>query len=210
MALIQNTAINASTYTGGGSWTNSDGLTIYFGVQEALLANGGDYEDFSAGTRVDEFIINLSALITANPTQVSRSLFPNNFLLDRLEIFVPVVAASSGTGTLSIGLWDLTAGATISDTAIASGVTTAILAVGADLVVVSSPAGNTAYGNTYAGANMGLVGYAWAQPPTTSAHQIVITAKAGTAVFQSGLVRCRLYSHRDLGTDTTYSPGGVS
>lgn len=210
MALVQNVLINGDSYLGGGSWTNSDGLTLYYGVQEAQLANGGDHEDYMAGQRVDEFIIDLSALITANPTQVSRALFPNNFILDRLEIYVPVVAASSGTGTLGIGLWDLTAAATISDTAIASGVTTAIMTAGGLINVISAPAGSTAWGNTYAGANMGLVGYNWVQPPVTATpqHQVVITAKAGTAVFQSGVVRCRLFSHRDLATDTTYSPGG--
>lgn len=208
MALVLNNAINGDTLGGGGSWTNPDGLTIYFGTQEAALASGGVYSDSESGMEVCDYIINLSALITANPTLVSRTFFPDNYIINKAEVLVETAAASSGTGTLGIGLWDFTAAATISDTAIISGMTTAILAAQSTITVIGAPAGSTAYGNTYAGANMGLLGYSWAQPPSAGAHALGITAKAGTAVFQSGIIRLKVYGYRSLSGDTTYSPGG--
>lgn len=214
MALTFNAAINGDTLVGGGSWVNSDGLYLYYGVQEAALTGGGQFRNYLGDQAIDEYLIDLSALITTGPTALSLNPagceFPNNFIIDRAEVFVEVVAASSGTGTLDVGLWDLTAGATISDTAIISAMTTAIMTAGAQIDVILNPAGDTAWGSTYAGANMGLVGYAATEPlsATNAPHQVILTAKAGTAVFQSGIVRVKIFSHRSLALDTTYSPGG--
>lgn len=211
MALIINPAINGFSYAGGGNWTNSDGLTIYYGTQEAWLDAGGEYGgDASTGQSVHDYIIDLAALSTANPTMLSRTHFPCNFIVDKVELFVEVVAASSGSGTLNIGAWDLTAAATISDTALVAAATTAILAAQSDIIVIGAPAGNTALGNTYAGTKVGLPVYSVVLPATAANlfHDIVLTAKAGTAVFQSGVVRVRIYAHRSNHADTTYSPGG--
>lgn len=211
MALVINNAINGDTLAGGGNWTNSDGLTIYFGTQEAALAPGGVYGDAEEGRQVLDYVIDLSALITANPTQVSRDPFPVNHIIEKAEVYVETVAASSGTGTLNIGLWNVTSGATVSDAAIIASMTTAIMTGGALITVTLNPAGNTAYGNTYAGANMGIAGLSVAEPFTSGAtlpSYLIVTAKAGTAVFQSGVIRLRVWARRSLAADTTNSPGG--
>lgn len=211
MALIINPAINGFSFAGGGNWTNSDGLTIYYGTQEAWLDGGGEYGGNAASLgSVHDYIIDLAALVTANPTMLSRDHFPCNQVIDRVELFVETVAASSGSGTLNIGVWDLTAAATISDTAIVAAATTAILAAQSDIIVIGAPSGNTALGNTYAGTKVGLPVYSVTLPATATNlfHDLVLTAKAGTAVFQSGVVRVRIFSHRTNHADTTYSPGG--
>ena len=149
MALTFNAAINGDTLVGGGSWVNSDGLYLYYGVQEAALTGGGQFRNYLGDQAIDEYLIDLSALITTGPTALSLNPagceFPNNFIIDRAEVFVEVVAGSTGSGTLDVGLWDLTAGATISDTAIISAMTTAIMTAGATIDVILNPAGNTAW-----------------------------------------------------------------
>lgn len=211
MPLIYNNAINADSLIGGGSWTNPDGLTIWYGQQEAALAPGGMFSDPVAGQTVHDYLIALSALITANPTQVSRDPFPVNYQLDKVEVYVESVAASSGTGTFGLGLWDNTAAATLGDTGLIAAMTTAIMTYGSLITVIFAPAGNTAYGNTYAGTLLGGNSLAIAEPFTSGAdlpHYLTVTAKAGTAVFQSGVVRVRIFGHHTNATDTN-SPGGV-
>lgn len=211
MALVINPLINGNTLAGGGNWTNSDGLTIYYGSQEAWLAPGGVFADPDVGSQVTDYLIDLAALVTANPTQVSRDAFPVNYIIEKVQVFVETVAASSGTGTLNIGLWNVTAGSTVSDTAIVAAMTTAIMTGGALITVILNPAGSTAFGSTYAGTKIGITDLAVAEPFTSGSglpSYLVVTAKAGTAVFQSGIVRLRVFARRSLASDTTNSPGG--
>lgn len=211
MALIINPLINGNTLAGGGNWTNADGLTIYYGSQEAWLAPGGVYADAEEGLSVTDYVIDLAALITANPTQVSRDPIPVNHIVEKIEVFVETVAASSGTGTFNLGLWNVTSGATVSDTALIAAMTTAIMTGGALITVILNPAGSTAYGSTYAGTKVGITDLAVTEPFTSGAtlpSYLVVTAKAATAVFQSGIVRVRIWLRRSLASDTANSPGG--
>lgn len=197
-----------------GSWLNSDGLLIGFGVAESYGDTGGEYPDVITGSIVYDFVIPMSALSTATPVYanllnqipvatsgfVTRDFFPTNFLLEKVELFTEQTVTGS-SGTLNVGFWDITANTVISATGAVATATLASLATVGTLTTLT-------VGATYAGAKLGQVvysapGYNTGVPFTP--HQIGITAQIGSGTFTGGAVRVRLWGRRSLATDTSSS-----
>jgi len=153
---------------------NADGLNVYLGVNEGKPGAGGEYRSVGPN-RQQEFILNLADLTTSAQYIDQHWELPKGAFIEAVEVEVLVVAASSGSGTLNIGLKQSDQTTNISDTALVAAATTAALAQGVRLTIVG--------GSTYVGANVG----------TALSVNGLVTAKAGTAVFQSGKVAVRIF-----------------
>lgn len=177
-----------------GTWTNADGLTIYYGIDEATKAVGGFYEDAMAGEVVLDFVIpDLTKLTSSAVDQGINMFVPCNHRLERVWVFAEANCTSAdSTATLNIGFFDHTAGSTISDTgAVAGAVVTTLSAAGKQLDIIT--------GGTAAGAKAGLVVYNGGNPIVP--HIISVTAKYGVEAFSAGAVRVKLFFQNTLTTD---------
>lgn len=158
------------------SWRNSDGLNVFFGPTEGTSGTSGSVKTYGDNAVLTQ-IINLADLTTTAQYLDQHAELPKGALIEKVEIAVLTVAASSGTGTLNVGLSQSDQTTNISDTALVAAATTAALAAGALITI------NVGTPNTFLGANVG----------TVLSVNGLLTAKAGTAVFQSGKVEVRIY-----------------
>lgn len=156
------------------SWRNNDGLEIYFGPREGTSGTSGDVKTYGDNRCLTQ-IINLADLTTTAQYLDQHAELPKGAFIEQVEIVVLTAAASSGTGTLNVGLKQSDQSTNISDTALVAAATAASLAAGAKLTIV--------VGSTAVGANVG----------TALSVNGLLTAKAGTAVFQSGKVEIRVF-----------------
>ena len=163
----------ATVFQGAGSWRNSDGLIIYFGTKEGVSGSGGEYRTLGAQRQL-EFILDLSTLTSSAQYLDQHYEVPKNAFIESVEIEVLVVAASSGSGTVSIGLKQSDQSTNISDTALVSALDMHADAVGKKYTLTA--------GSTGAGSSIG----------TALAANGLITAKEGTAVYQTGRVAVRV------------------
>jgi hypothetical protein len=175
------------------NWFNKDGLFIQYGTDKAVPELAGDYLSYGAN-RLIEVYLDLSTLVTASANILSNTVFfpappSGQLFIEKAELVVETAAASSGSGTLKVGLIQQDRATVPSnyDHAIIASETTAHL----------TPAGTTIsyFGG---GAQSGtLIG----SQPANATGPYYLTAQAGTAVFQSGLVRIRIFYH-GIGTIT--------
>jgi hypothetical protein len=160
-------------FEGAGSWRNSDGLIVYFGTNEGVSGNGGEYKT-NGSTRQIEALIDLAQLTTTAQYLDQHFEVPKGAFIESVEVEVLVVAASSGSGTVSIGLKQSDQSTNISDSALVSVLDLHATAVGTRFVLTA--------GVTGAGASIG----------TAIAANGLITAKETTAVYQTGRIAVRV------------------
>lgn len=102
------------------SWTNSDGLYVRFGSEEAAIARGGEFKTTDQGRHVIEFTIDWKdclsataailgsvATVAAPQTGTFGVLVPAGFVPEFMETVTAVAWTSSGTigsADLEIGL----------------------------------------------------------------------------------------------------------
>jgi hypothetical protein len=148
-----------------GTWTNSDGLYIKFGVDEATQHKVGQYQADVAGLHVIEAEILWSDLAaTGSTTILSDTLYiPSNAFIESATFRVETAFASAGSATLTFGL-------------IRKDRSTAIDADGIDatIAVAALTAGATI---TCDGALIGT---------RLSTYPALLTALEGTAAFTAG------------------------
>lgn len=154
-------------------WRNSDGLTVYFGPVEGTPGSGGEYRTNGANRQL-EFMIDLAQLTSSAQYLDQHYEIPKGAFVEQVEIEVLVVAASSGSGTVSIGLKQSDQSTNISDTALVSALDMHADAVGKKYTLTA--------GSTGAGSSIG----------TAIAANGLITAKEGTAVYQTGRIAVRV------------------
>lgn len=176
------------------NWTNKDGLFLQFGTDQTTPELAGEFALPGYPERIVEVQINLASLVTTGPTILSNNLiFPapptGQLFISKAELIVETAAASSGTGTLNVGLIQMDRSTVPSnyDHAFIATETTAHM----------TPAGNTI---TYNGGGS-QTGILIGTQPANATGPYYLTAQAGTAVFQSGVVRVRIY-YRGVGTIT--------
>lgn len=169
-----------------GNWLNKDGLYLQFGTQKAVPDLGGDYLSYGTN-RMIEVALDLSTLATATASILSfTTFFPappaGQMIIEKVEMFVETAAASSGTGTLKVGLIQTDQSTVPSnyDHAFIATETTAHMTAGALLTYLD--------GGSLAGSLIG-------SSPANATGPYYITAQAGTAVFQSGYVKIRIFYH---------------
>lgn len=154
-------------------YRNADGQNIFYGVSEGQSGSTGQVKTYGDVSTLTQ-IINLADLTTTSQYLDVHSEIPKGAFIESVEILVLVVAASSGTGTLNVGLSGTDLSTNLSDTALVSAATASSLAAGAKLTIV--------VGGTAVGSAVG----------TKLALNELLTAKAGTAVFQSGKIEVRV------------------
>lgn len=169
------------------NWLNKDGLFIQFGTDQTISEVAGEFALPGSPNRIVEFTISLSTLSTSTASIVSNNLiFPappaGQMFIEKVELVVEVAAASSGSGTLNVGLIQMDRATVPSNygTAFINTETTAHMNAAGDLITY-----------TTGGQAGGLIG----SQPANATGPYYITAQAGTAVFQSGVVRVRVYYH---------------
>lgn len=155
-------------------YRNADGQNIFYGVAEGTSGSTGQVKTYGDNSTLTQ-IINLADLTTTAKYLDVHAEIPKGAFIEAVEIIVLTVAASSGTGTLNVGLSGTDLATNLSDTALVSAASAASLAAGAKLTIV--------VGSTAVGSSVG----------TALALNELLTAKAGTAVFQSGKVEVRVF-----------------
>lgn len=160
-------------FEGAGSWRNSDGLIVYLGATEGVSGNGGEYRSLGAN-REQEYLIDLAQLTSTAQYLDQHFELPKGAYIEKVVVEVLVVAASSGSGTVSIGLKQSDQTTNISDTALVSALDLHATAVGTIFTLTAGVSG--------AGSSIG----------TALAANGLITAKEGTAVYQTGRIAVRV------------------
>lgn len=155
-------------------YRNADGQNIFYGVSEGTSGTTGQVKTYGDNSTLTQ-IINLADLTTTAQYLDVHTEIPKGAFIEAVEIVVLTVAASSGSGTLDVGLSGTDLATNLSDTALVSACTTAALAAGAKITII--------VGASYVGSSVG----------TALALNELITAKAATAVFQSGKVEVRVF-----------------
>jgi len=158
---------------GAGSWRNSDGLIIYLGTKEGTSGVGGEYRTTGPNRQI-ETLIDLSTLTSSAAYYDQHFELPKSAFVESVEIEVLVVAASSGSGTVSIGLKQSDQSTNISDTALVSALDLHATAVGTKFTITA--------GSTGAGSSIG----------TALSVNGLLTAKYGSAVYQTGRIAVRV------------------
>jgi len=171
------------------SWTNSDGLTIYFGKEEAIKSPGGSYEDYTSGALVVDFLLPDLTLLTTTAADIGRFFLPAKHVITRVDVFAQVAATSGGSATLNVGMKNAKTGADIGTADVGVISAMALTAIDATGETTSLTAGSSGAG--------GKVG---TQISSTNVP-VKLTAKYGTAAFTAGAVRIKIHLQRMLTTD---------
>lgn len=189
-------------------WVNGDGLPLFFGADKATASTAGDYLSYGAN-RLVEGTIDLSTLITANATVISRTtILPAmaNLYVEKIELVAEVLMSTASSPTLSIGVCKangLTGGAT-TVTLDGTAYTTATVPTNGATAFVSAAAASTltqgalltiTKGGTAAGNYLGDY-----EDVTNLKYPMYLTATLGTATA-TGLIRYRIFYH-GVGTIT--------
>jgi hypothetical protein len=156
------------------SWTNADGITVYFGPEEVNTQVGGEFRDRTGNNRITEYKITGTALNAfGTATLLNRSVdIPVGEVIERVELYVDTAFTSGGSATLIVGTYRAD-GTTVID---------------ADGFIASTAVASLTDGATIVGAG--------AQIGTTMAYKSRVAATVGTADFTAGEGRLRVFSHR--------------
>lgn len=162
------------------TWTNNDGLTIYYGASESVPATGGEYESDGLWREV-EVKLDLTTLTSTAGTVVSRVQIPFGYQLGRVEVIADTAATSGGSATLDVGFKRMIAG-TEND------YNGAVAALPLANINVEGELNRLDPGVAYAGALVGKV---------VEADEVsLVTANYNTAAFTAGKVRVRFFLNR--------------
>ena len=156
------------------SWTNADGITVYYGPEEVNTQVGGEFRDRTGNNRITEYKITGTALNAfGTVTILGRSVdMPVGEVIERVEFYVDTAFTSGGAATLGFRLYR------------ADG-TTVISSVG---LIAATAVGSLTDGATIVGAG--------ALINTTTAFKSRVSAITATANFTAGEGRLRVFSHR--------------
>lgn len=164
----------------GGSWTNLDGVTIFFGTSEPA---GADTVSSTPSVRAQELTITLSELTASRAVQSESVMIPSGCTITRLDVTVLTAGVTAGAPLLSVGLIEQDEVTNLSDTSLVALMPKTLLTpVGTTTILV--------HGSTYAGVDVQVSGGA-------GIDQILgayfVTAKISTSSFTAGKIRIRIY-----------------
>lgn len=152
-------------------WTNSDGLVVKFGTEQATAATVAEYSTLGR-TRQIEAVIDLTSLATGSTVLSNTVVIPNGARIERVQVHVQTAATSGGSAALNIGLIR-TDGTTAYD---ADGLVAAMALTSLD---AAGETNEVIIGHAAVGA---LVG-------TTLANDGLLVADYDTAAFTAGRIR---------------------
>lgn len=165
-----------------GTWTNSDGLYLKFGTDEAKLAKGGAYADVDGDTHQVELVLSGATATydfgaVGTETILSDTVvIPAGARIVSADLYVETAFTSGGSATVIFGTIRTDRTTTYDDNGFIASTAVASLTAAATI--------------TGAGA---LVG-------TTLANDALITATVGTAAFTAGkgLLKIKWYMPRTV------------
>lgn len=185
-----------------GSWTNSDGLYLQYGVSKAVAETGGDYLEYGEN-RLAEVTINLATLSTATATAstpVSNTLFfpqGQNLFIEKVQVVTEVPMSATGNA-FSVGLVqdDRTTVPTNGATAFVAAATATVYTTAGAIVTYTG-------GTASAGALIGTYNTSWNSNTsgTNSVGGYVTAYLSGTSTA-TGQVKVRIFYH-GVGTITS-------
>jgi hypothetical protein len=162
-----------------GSWTNSDGLRVNFGITEVTTSvadNFGEYS-YDGPLHLTSFMIDGVDIPLAETILSDTVTIPNGAHIEKVEIYVITAMDSSGeAATLDVGLIDQDRTTEIDYNGLIVDETEAHMATTGTLLTFVNA-------TTEAGA---LVG-------TTLSNTGLITVSANTELFTSGRIQVRIY-----------------
>lgn len=161
------------------AWTNSDGLYIKFGTEEATVGTAGEYSIMVGPEHMTEAVITLTSLATSAARQNETVTIPSGVRITKVKVINEVTATSGGSATLNVGLQRLDRSTELDYDG---------LLVAAPLADYNLVGETKEYiiGVTGVGA---LVG-------TTTANPGYITADYDTAAFTAGKVRVQIFWYK--------------
>jgi len=86
------------------AWTNSDGLYVKFGTEEATVGTAGEHSDLIGPEHVHEVVITLTSLGTAAARLDEHVAIPAGARITKIKVINEVAATSGGSATLNFGL----------------------------------------------------------------------------------------------------------
>lgn len=160
-----------------GTWMNSDGLYLKYGTTKAVANTGGEFKSFGE-TRVADFKLDLTGLTSSSVIQNDAFRMPANTFIEAVEVVADTPATSSGSATLSVGLYKADRSTALSETSLISALALTAIDGQGEKTVLN-------FGSTSAGAHVGTV-------TGTDAGGYYISAKYGSAAFTAGVVKVRV------------------
>jgi hypothetical protein len=157
-----------------GTWTNSDGLRVLFGTDEAVTGKAGEYCTDGA-ERVVEVSIAVTPLTTSAVRQDEFVTLPAGAFITKVELVTLVAVTSSGSGVLNVGLQRLDRTTELDYDGLIAALPVASFNAAGETVSLTE-------GVTYHGALIG----------TELAYPGYLTADYDTADFTAGTVRVRI------------------
>lgn len=159
------------------NFVNADGLNQYYGLGEAVITRGGEFQ-MAGGSHVTEVFIDLTSLLAdANEYIVADNVtIPAGAFIEKVELMVTKVTAGASS-TLDLGLVDQDRTTEIDFDG---------LLVNSSTTWHTGVIGTTVTYDTNTSGNGALVG-------TQITNTGLITASWDTAAFTAGEIRIRIY-----------------
>ena len=158
------------------AWTNSDGLYVKFGTEEATVGTAGEYSVMIGPEHVHEVVITLTGLGTAAAVLDQHTVIPKGARITKIKVINEVAATSGGSATLNFGVQRLDRSTELDyDGFLAA----------APLADYNAVGETKEYSAGVSGAGA-LVG-------TTLANPGYLTADYDTAAFTAGKIRVQLF-----------------
>lgn len=164
------------------SWTNNDGLTVYFDAEEAQDANHGEYNQLG-DIHLQEVILRLVDL-TESEAVVSRLVYPKGEVLWKVEVITEEPAATGVAIDVGMKNKDGT-GTPDPDGVLAALVTASMSKIGETFTATSDALAT--YGGAYIGTVVGTV------------PQLLTASRTTSTAFTAGVIRLRLYWYKQRG-----------
>lgn len=159
-----------------GTWHNSDGLFIKFGVDEADVRTGGEMQGYGPHVVVELEIPAMSVLTTTAAILEGWDdiFFPDNARIEEVQVVVKT-ACVGATATLDIGLVDEDRSTAVDDDGFVAALAVASLDAAGETTILR-------VGSTSAGALIG----------TTTTAKTRPVASYNTAAFTAGAIWVRV------------------
>jgi len=89
-----------------GTWTNNDGLKIYYGTDEATAGTGGEFANTDGNKHLVEVRIAAMTSLTDSTQNIldDRVVIPKNARIEYVEILTTTAVTSGGSAVLDLGL----------------------------------------------------------------------------------------------------------
>ena len=157
-------------------WTNSDGLRINIGVEEATVNKAGEYPDTIGNTRIVEVKVTPTGL-ALTPTLLDNFVsIPKGARIERVVVVANTAVTSGGAAVLNVGLRALDATTAIDEDGLVAALALASINAAGKTVDLT-------VGSTSAGALIG----------TTLSQAGLLYADYDTAAYTAGDISVRVH-----------------